>query len=347
MAARHARAAAAVVLAAAAHAQTATASASASAAASSNSTGTACATDADCLGIGGSCYFGTCTVIINCSLTTLGQCGNDFATVIKQPLIIGLIILGCFVLCCCLPSILCCFFRKLLCFAIKAPVRVVGASAKAVSAVSNMGTIKRSAAGGRTANTAGLSPSSKPGGNKSNTDMKINVGGGVTGGRTKKTTFSTYNAYSAYKSMDRGAGRNATASGNGMSGSPIGGGVGPGRAKQYARLDEVVVDGGSNFSSGVSGGGGILTGGYPTSNTQRNVRQDYGQRSRMNSNTSGGSGSMERDRNGNVPRYPPSANVAVTYTQNGSQPQINRQNGAGTRPYPGGSGPRAGSMGRM
>ncbi|KAJ3204400.1 hypothetical protein HDU82_005864 [Entophlyctis luteolus] len=212
-----------------------------------------------------------------------------------------------------------------------------------------MGTIKRSAAGGRTANTAAPSPSVTPGGNggiysnNGNADVKINVGGGVTGGRSKKTTFSTYNAYSAYKSMDRGAGRNAPASGDGMPASSVATGVGPVRTKQYAKLDEVVVDDGGG---GYNGGGG-----YPINNGQKNVRQDFGQHARMNSNTSGGNGSIERDRNGSGPRYPPNyppnANVAVSYTQNTGQQQNTRQNGGGPRPYPGGSGPRSGSVGRM
>ncbi|KAJ3114340.1 hypothetical protein HK100_001691 [Physocladia obscura] len=192
---------------------------------SGSTSGVACTTDADCLGSGGSCYFGNCTVIINCSLATLGQCGNSFATAIKQPLIIGLVILGVFVLLCCLPSILCCFFRKLFCFAIKAPVRVVGASAKAVSAVSNMDTIKRTKT--RTDRTLPRNNSN----NNNNVNQQSSTGNNKA--NLQKTRFSTYNPYSAYK--------NKPPSANGRDG------VAAGRAKQqqYAKLNEVTTTGGT------------------------------------------------------------------------------------------------------
>ncbi|KAJ3074755.1 hypothetical protein HDU98_010345 [Podochytrium sp. JEL0797] len=101
-----------------------------------NSTsGPPCVTNSDCVGIGGSCSFGTCTVIVDCTLATLGQCGNSWSAAMKQPLVIGLLVLAIFVFLCCLPAILCCVFRKLFCFAVKAPIRVAGAGIKAVPTI--------------------------------------------------------------------------------------------------------------------------------------------------------------------------------------------------------------------
>ncbi|KAI9330937.1 hypothetical protein BDR26DRAFT_687373 [Obelidium mucronatum] len=107
--------------------------------AAAQTTPSICQSNSDCSS-GLVCSNGACSAAgsatadpINCTITTLSQCGSDWSTRLKQPLVIGLIVGGGVLLLICLPTIICCIVKGTICFAFKTTKKVAVGSAKAVA----------------------------------------------------------------------------------------------------------------------------------------------------------------------------------------------------------------------
>ncbi|KAI8820346.1 hypothetical protein BJ741DRAFT_638958, partial [Chytriomyces cf. hyalinus JEL632] len=116
-----------------------------------------CVSVADCVTVLGAgrnyaCNLGVCSqgeTPSTCSISSLSTCD------IKQPLVIGLILLGLFIGVCCLPSIICCFLRGLFCFATKTATKGVSKPLKTVARAATV-------AGGGTNRTIARSGTNAP-----------------------------------------------------------------------------------------------------------------------------------------------------------------------------------------